>query len=505
MAQIEVQPPRFSVREISKRFGGVQALSNVSLDVERGSVHGLLGENGAGKSTLVKILTGSVRPDSGSIFVGGEEVQIATPRAARQLGIGAVHQELNLFPDLTVLSNVFAGIEVHDRLGFLQREHMVQDLRKSMDAVGWLIEPDRLVASLSLAERQMVEILKAFHLGADLILLDEPNSALTEEETQALFGLMRRFQDQHQSFLLVSHRLDEVFEMADHITILRDGRVVASAPRSELSLREAVRLMVGADQAAAIRAQSAAVHTGPPRLAASDLTTDRFSDVTFDVRPGEIVGFAGLEGAGVQALFRTVFGLRKVRSGRMELDGEPFAPRHPWGAVARGVASIPADRHNDGLFMDRTVGENIVLVILRRVMSALGFVRKRRIEETAERYATAFRVRTPSLHSRVVQLSGGNQQKVVLAKWLATSPKVLVLNDPGRGIDVGAKREVHDAIRKLAAQGMAILMWSSEADELLQLCDRILVMRKGRLIREFLPSRTSRQELLLSMSAEAEG
>ncbi len=262
--QLEVDAPRVSVRNIFKRYGGVQALSDVSLDVQRGSIHALLGENGAGKSTLVKILTGAVRADSGSVFVGGREVHITSPRMARQLGIGAVHQELNLFPDLTVLENVFAGSEPHDRLGFVQRARMVQELQRIMTAVGWSMALARPVNSLSLAERQQVEILRAFHSRADLVLLDEPNSALTDAETQALFNLMRRFQVQGQSFLLVSHRLDEVFAIADFITILRDGCRVASAPASSLSLPEAVRLMVGSAETARTRAPYPRRTGGPP-------------------------------------------------------------------------------------------------------------------------------------------------------------------------------------------------------------------------------------------------
>lgn len=502
---MEVEVPRISVRNISKRFGGVQALSDVSLDVRRGSIHALLGENGAGKTTLVKILTGALLADVGTIMVSGQEVQITSPIHARKLGIAAVHQELNLFPDLPVAENVFAGDEPHDRLGFVQRRRMVEELTREMNLVGWWMDVDRPVESLTLAERQMVEVLRAFHQRTDLILLDEPNSALTDAETQALFGMMRRFQSQGQSFLLVSHRLDEVFGIADFITILRDGHRVASVPVAELRLADAVRLMVGSAEAAHVAARSTAVVPGQaPRLAVSHLTGRAFADVSFGVRPREILGFAGLEGAGVQALFGALFGLRKRTSGTMTLDGKPYAPRNPAEAIVHGVASIPADRRTDSLLMDRSVGENIVLVVLRRIKSALGFINRRRIADAAGEFAKAFRLRAPSLDTPVVQLSGGNQQKVVLARWLAASPRVLLLNDPGRGIDVGAKREVHDAIRRLAASGMSILMWSSEADETLEVCDRVLVMRKGGLAKEVDPTTTSLHDLLLAITGESQ-
>ncbi|HYM95908.1 MAG TPA: sugar ABC transporter ATP-binding protein [Candidatus Sulfotelmatobacter sp.] len=505
MAAATETQPRVSVRGISKRFGGVQALDDVSLDVFPGSIHALLGENGAGKSTLVKILTGAVHPDGGTIMVSGREVRITSPRDAIRLGIAAVHQELNLFPDLPVVQNVFAGNELHDRMGFVRRGAMLDELKKIMNMVGWWIDLDQPVQALRLAERQMVEILRAFHLQADLILLDEPNSALTDAETQALFKMMRRFQAHGQSFLLVSHRLDEVFSIADHVTILRDGRRVASSPIAAMTLPEAVRLMVGSAQVARTAEHRALEAGAPIELDVVGATAAGFTNVSFHVRRGEIVGFAGLEGAGVQSLFATLFGLRKLLAGKLALGGKPYRPRSTAEAIARGVASIPADRRVDGLLMDRSVGENIVLVVLHRIMAFLGLVPSRRVHRTAQEYAKTFRLRAPSLDTPVVELSGGNQQKVVLAKWLAAAPRLLLLNDPGRGIDVGAKREVHDAIRRLAQSGMSILVWSSEAEETLELCDRILVMRKGALVKEVDPSSTSLHDLLLAVTGETEG
>jgi ABC-type sugar transport system ATPase subunit len=505
MAAATETQPRVSVRGISKRFGGVQALDDVSLDVFPGSIHALLGENGAGKSTLVKILTGAIRPDAGTILVSGQDVRIGSPRDAIRLGIAAVHQELNLYPDLPVVQNVFAGNELHDRLGFVRRADMAAELKKIMNTVGWWIDLEQPVQALRLAERQMVEILRAFHLQADLILLDEPNSALTDAETQALFKMMRRFQAHGQSFLLVSHRLDEVFSIADHISILRDGRRVASSAISAMTLPEAVQMMVGSAQVARAAEQRSRDAQTPVELDVIGATAAGFTDVSFQVRHGEILGFAGLEGAGVQSVFATFFGLRRLLKGTLTLGGKPYRPRSTAEAISRGVASIPADRRVGGLLMDRSVGENIVLVVLHRVMAFLGFVPRRRIHQTADQYAKAFRLRAPSLDTPVNELSGGNQQKVVLAKWLATAPRLLLLNDPGRGIDVGAKREVHDAIRQLAGSGMSMLMWSSEAEETLELCDRILVMRKGRVVKEIDPATASLNDLLLAVTGEREG
>lgn len=494
--------PTVAARNISKRYGGVRALAEVSLEIWPGTVHALLGENGAGKSTLVKILAGEVRPDAGEVRVAGRALALASPAEARRSGIAVVHQELSLFPVLTVVSNVYAGSESHGRFGWMQSRRMRDDLRRTMADIGWSIPLDRDVGSLTLAEQQMVEIMRAFHFKADLVLLDEPNSSFTDTESKALYDAVRRFRARGQAFLLVSHRIDEALAIADHVTILRDGRVVHAAPAADLTVRDAVQLMVGATGKATPPARPKAAADTPIRLKASGIRAGRLRDLSLDLGRGEIVGVAGLEGSGVQELFDALFGTRKLDGGSIELDGRVYRPRSPADGIRYGVASIPADRRTDGLMMNRAVGENIVLVILGRLSSALGIVVDGAIHEAAQRFIGRFRIRVADTDVDVATLSGGNQQKVVLAKWLALKPVMLLLNDPTRGIDVGAKAEVHEVVRELAAEGVAVLVWSSESDELLGLCDRIVVLHKGIKSAELDPAKIDRRDLVLAIVGE---
>jgi ABC-type sugar transport system ATPase subunit len=488
-----------AARNISKRYGGIRALSDVSLAIAPGTVHALLGENGAGKSTLVKILSGSVRPDQGELEVGGRRLVLDSPAAARRSGIAVVHQELSLFPDMKVVSNVYAGAEECGPLGWMHGRRMRAAVERTMAEIGWSVPLDREVGTLTLAEQQMVEILRAFHSNADLVLLDEPNSSFTEVESEALYGAVRRCRARGQAFLLVSHRLDEVLVIADVVTILRDGRVVHSAPASSLTLRDAVKLMVGAEGKAPAGAPERRRTVGPARLGVAALAVGPLRELSLELRQGEVVGVAGLEGSGIQELFDALFGIRKPSAGRMVLDGKDYRPRSPADAIRLGIASIPADRRVEGLMMRRGVGENIALVILDRLRSAFGLVAETAIHRIARHYIGRFRIRVAGPDAHVATLSGGNQQKVVLSKWLAVKPVMLLLNDPTRGIDVGAKAEVHEVIRELAAEGVAILVWSSEADELLGLCDRILVLNKGLCSAELDPAKADRRDLLLAI------
>lgn len=496
---VEGLAPQVTIRHVSKRFGGVQALDDVGFEILPGTIHALLGENGAGKSTLVKILSGAERADEGEILIRGQDVAITSPSEARRLGISVVHQELSLFPDLTVRSNVFAGRELAGPLGLARNREMEREVRRVMADIGWHINLSVPVQRLTLAERQMVEILRAVHQQADLIILDEPNSALTDRETHALFTTMERMRAAGHAFLLVSHRLDEVFATADRVTILRDGRHVATLPREHLDMRRAIVMMVGENQAIEAAEERSTAHH--PEEAVSlevrDLGDDAFQGVSFAAHRGEILGFAGLEGSGVHELLGALFGLVRVHDGEILLDGERYVPHNPREAVKQGIASIPADRKDEGLAMERSVAQNASLVVLRRIANRLGFITDGRIDRAVRPLLAGLRVRTPSISAPVTQLSGGNQQKVVLAKWLAGSPKILILNDPTRGVDVGAKSEVHSTVRRLADTGITILMWSSDAAETLELCDRILVLRDGRLVQECDPSTATLNELLL--------
>ena len=494
--------PVVAALHISKRYGGVRALADVSLEILPGTVHALLGENGAGKSTLVKILAGAVRPDEGEISVSGRALALNSPAEARRAGIAVVHQELSLFPALKVVSNVYAGNETHGPFGWMHSGEMRNDLRRTMAEIGWSISLDREVGGLSLAEQQMVEIVRAFHFRADLVLLDEPNSSFTETESKALYDSIRRFRERGQAFLLVSHRIDEALTIADHVTILRDGRVVHWAPAAAMTVRDAIQLMVGTASKESQSRRPTSDAAAPTRLRALHVCAGRLRNLSFDLHQSEIVGVAGLEGAGVQEFFDALFGARRLEGGALQLGGVDYRPRSPADAIRYGVASIPADRRVDGLMMNRAVGENIVLVTLAQLGSKLGIVRDSAIHKAAQRFISRFRIRVASTDTSVATLSGGNQQKVVLSKWLALKPAILLLNDPTRGIDVGAKAEVHDVIRELAIEGVAILVWSSEADELLGLCDRIVVLHKGVWSAELDPAKTSRRDLLLAIVGE---
>jgi ABC-type sugar transport system ATPase subunit len=494
--------PTVAALNVSKRYGGVRALDHVSLEVWPGTVHALLGENGAGKSTLVKILAGAVRPDEGEVRVGGRAVALNSPAAARRNGIAVVHQELSLFPALKVASNVYAGNEHHGPFGWMYSRRMNENLARTLAEIGWSISLDREVGGLTLAEQQMVEIVRAFHFKADLVLLDEPNSSFTDMESKALYDAVRRFRNRGQAFLLVSHRLDEALAIADHVTILLDGRVVHSAPATELTLHDAVQLMVGTAGKELPSTRPKASDGMPVRLKSSSLRAGRLRDLSFELRQGEIAGISGLDGSGVQEVFEALFGTRRLDGGSLQLDGLDYRPRSSADAIRHGVASIPADRLGDGLMMNHAVAENIVLVILGRLGSKLGMIREGAINRTAQRLIDRFRIRVASADMNVATLSGGNQQKVVLAKWLALKPVMLLLNDPTRGIDVGAKAEFHDVIRELAAEGVTVLVWSSESDELLGLCHRILVLHKGTKSAELDPAKTGRRELLLAIVGE---
>jgi ABC-type sugar transport system ATPase subunit len=493
-------PSSVAAWNISKAYGATRALSGVSVEVRPGSVHALLGENGAGKSTMVKILAGAIGPDEGEIRVRGVPIVLRSPADARRSGISVVHQELSLFPALNVASNIYAGNEPRGPVGQLRRNAMDTAVRRTMADLGWRLPLDVPVGQLSLAEQQMVEIMRAVHFHADLVLLDEPNSALTQAESAVLYDTVRRLRDRGQAFLLVSHRLDEVLAIADYVSILRDGGLVHSAPAASLTIRDCVHHMVGAADTLIARPPPRDRAPGPVRLAIEGLAAGRLEAFSLDVHQGEVVGISGLEGSGITDLFDALFGTRPILAGTMTLDGAAYAPRSPADAIARGVASIPADRRTAGLLPTRSISDNIVLVILDRLRSIGGLLRDSRLAAAARQYSERFRIKAAGLDAGIMTLSGGNQQKVVLGKWLALRPGVLLLNDPTRGIDVGAKAEVHAVVRELADEGVAVLVWSSDADELLSLCDRVIVLREGRQTAELTPATADRRDLALAVA-----
>lgn len=482
---------------VTKRFPGVVALHHVDFDLRPGEVHVLLGENGAGKSTLIKMLSGALEPDSGRIYAAGRQVRIASPHAAERLGIATIYQEFNLVPDLSVGENILLGRQPR-RFGVLNRRRMHAQARAWLDRVGLDIDPRRSAGELGIARKQLVEIAKALSLDARALVLDEPTAALTSGEARRLFAIMRELRDSDVGLVFISHHLEEIREIGDRVTVLRDGGVTgrrtAEAPRDEL-----VRLMVGRT----IEAQYPRIRpaTGDSRLRVRRLTRrDAFAEVSFDVHAGEVVGLAGLVGAGRTELARAIFGADRYDSGSVEVDGRPVPPGSVLGSLRAGLGLVPEDRKGQGLVMGRPVAENLALTTLRAASRA-GFVdrsgQRRRAREVAERLD----IRMSGIDQPAATLSGGNQQKVVIGKWLSARNTVLVLDEPTRGVDVGAKVEIYELMNELTAQGHALLVISSELPEILGMTDRMLVMAGGR-IRGELTAEEATQDAVMALAVQ---
>jgi len=477
-----IMPPALAMRGIRKAFPGVVALDGVELVVEPGEVHVLLGENGAGKSTLMKVLSGSVRRDAGEIAVFGRSVRLESPRAARDAGIAIIHQELALVPQLSAAENIFLG-RAPARLGVLDMARMVRESAALLTQLGANIGPETLVVSLSLAQQQLVEIARALSLQARILIMDEPTSALTERETARLFDTIRGLTARGTAVIYISHRLDEIFAIGDRITVLCDGRNVATQVVQAADRRELVRLMANRDVEAFL--PSSLRTRGKVLLRVEGLSHgSTLHDVSFSARAGEIVGFAGLLGAGRTEIARAVFGLEPFDRGTIFVREQPCQIRSPRDAIAAGIGFVTEDRKREGLVLMRSVRDNVALPILRR-LSTLGVVQHRTENTVAEDAVRDLRIRTPAVTQLTRNLSGGNQQKVVLARWLATGARILFLDEPTRGVDVGAKQEIYQLIHELASTGVAIILMSSDLPEVLGLSDRVLVMREGRIAGEF--------------------
>ena len=476
------------MEHISKRFPGVQALDDVTFRVARGEIHALVGENGAGKSTLMKILTGALPRDSGQIVLRGQEVEIDSPRRAQQLGISMIHQELALIPYLNIGQNLYLGREPGGWLpGLIAWPQLYAQAREQLARLNLDLNPLTLIADLPIAQQQMVEVAKALSLDADIIVMDEPTSALTERETETLFEVMRTLKAQGVTIVFISHRLEEVFGIADRVTVLRDGRLIGVTPISEVGMDDVVRMMVGRELGEMYPKQAVARQDVVLRV--QGLTRgNELRDVSLELRRGEILGIAGLVGAGRTPLARALFGIDPIEQGKVWVDGQSVRINSPRTAIRLGMGFVPEDRKEQSLFLGMAVRENITIGALDRA-STLGFLRFRALDRLAERYVQQLDIRTPSLRQRVRNLSGGNQQKVVIARWLTLRPKVLILDEPTRGIDVGAKAEIHALMNRLAGEEVGVIMISSELPEILGISDRILVMRRGQIVGEF-----SRQE-----------
>jgi rhamnose transport system ATP-binding protein len=474
--------PLIELRGITKTYGGVRALDDVSFSIARREVHALVGENGAGKSTLVKILTGAVHPDGGAVVVEGEPQRIADPQAAHRLGIVAMYQEPTVFQDLSVAENVFAGRHPRTGAHTVAWRTMKRQASEILADLGVDFGPDTPVRGLGVADRQLLEIAKALSSSARVLIMDEPTAALSPNEVEHLFATVRRLRERGVVIVFISHRLEEVTVLADTVTVLRDGKHVATRPGSGVGHDEIVRLMVGRSVDALFPKEKAEI--GPVVFRAERLRRRGvFSDVSFELRRGEIVGLAGFVGAGRTEVARALFGIDRLDSGRITIDGRPFRPRSPRAALRRGLAYLPEDRLHQGLVQPMSIAKNASMAVLPKLTPG-GLLRPRRERALAQRFAEQLRIRATSVAQIVRSLSGGNQQKVVLSKWLAAEPRILILDEPTHGVDVGTKADVHRTISGLAAEGLTILLISSELLEILGMSDRVLVMREGRLVAE---------------------
>jgi rhamnose transport system ATP-binding protein len=475
--------PILELEHATKSFGAVHALEDGDIELFGGEVHGLVGENGAGKSTLVKILAGVHRPDSGRLVIDGEEAIFENAKQSQGAGIAIIFQEPTLFPDLTVGENIFVGTQPLKRFRRIDTRRMRREASAVFDQLGVRLDPDRLARGLSIADQQLVEIAKALTSNARVIVMDEPTAALTSTEVERLFGIVEALRARGNAVLFVSHRLEEIFAVCQRVTVMRDGRHVLTKPVGELTVQSVIRAMVGRDMDALFPKVDA--ERGKVVLKVDHLTREGvFTDVSFEVRQGEIVALAGLVGAGRSEVARAVFGIDRWDAGSVEVDARRLRPGSPTAAMAAGVALVPEDRRQQGLLMDFSIERNIALASLDHVRRG-GLIPRGAERRFARDWAVKLQLKYGKLSNPVWTLSGGNQQKAVLAKWLARRPRVLIVDEPTRGIDVGTKAEVHRLLSELAAQGVAVLMISSELPEVLGMADRIVVLFEGRVMREF--------------------
>ncbi len=490
------------VVELSKSFPGVRALQDVSLTVRRGEIHALVGENGAGKSTLMRILAGIHQKDSGRILLEGRPIEPSSPAAALALGISTVHQEISLAPNLTVAENVFVHREPA-RWGFMDWSELHKRTSRLLTSLGVHLSPTARVGSLSLALRQMVEIARAVSFEPKILMLDEPTSALEEHEVEKLLRLLRELAGRGISIIYVTHKLKEVFALADTVTVLRDGQWVATTPRSATTLDEVVRRMVGRELTAFYPPKSP--QRGAELLRIEGLSlAGHFQDISFSVHAGEILGLAGLVGAGRSEIAQTIFGYRAKDAGVVRLGGVEVEIESPADAIRRGLAYLPEDRKASGLFPQMSVAANLVAANLAQYTRG-GFLSRPSLQAAVTRDVARFQIRTPSAAQRIALLSGGNQQKVLLARWLSIKPRLLMADEPTRGIDVGAKAEIHALLRRLCAEGIGVLVISSELPEILGLCDRVLVLHEGRITGELTAAEATEEAIMRLATGQTAG
>jgi ribose transport system ATP-binding protein len=482
---------------IDKSFPGVHALSNARFELRRGEVHALVGENGAGKSTLMKVLAGVYARDAGRILCKGREVDIPNPRAAQHLGISMIHQELNLMPHLTVAQNIFIGREPRRGFGFVLDEAEINDKTHELLASMHLkLDPRAKVADLTVAKQQMVEIAKALSYNAEVLIMDEPTAALTEAEIDELFRIVRQLRDKGVGVVHISHRLEELKQISDRITVMRDGHTIDTVPTAQSSIDQIISMMVGRT----IFEATPELPEQPSQEVALEVRNLKrgalIRDVSFSLRRGEILGFAGLMGAGRTEVARAIFGADSLDSGEVFVKGKRVQIRHPGDAVKHGIAYLSEDRKRYGLALGLDVEANIVLASFQRFLRAMGWINTARTRKAADQQVKALSIRTPGLGQRVRNLSGGNQQKVIIGKWLTADTAVLIFDEPTRGIDVGAKSEIYRLLNDLAHQGKAIMMISSELPEILRMSHRIVVMCEGRITGELAAAEATQEKIM---------
>ena len=485
-------------RGISKRFPGVQALTDVNFTLRGGEVHALVGENGAGKSTLMKVLSGIYQPDGGEVLFKGEEISLPTPLSAMEMGINVIHQEFFLMNHLTVAQNMFIGREPKRFGGLINDDAALnKQAGELLERLGVRIDPLARVGSLSVAAQQMVEIAKALSFNAQVLIMDEPTAALTDSEVETLFTIIENFVTPEKAVVYISHRMEEIRRIANQVTVLRDSKFVATKPAAELTIPEIIQLMVGREIQSDIRPEPR-VETEPV-LEVKGICTDLLKDVSFTLEKGEILGFAGLMGAGRTETARALIGADPKSAGSVKIHGQEVSIGHPRDAVNKGIGYLSEDRKKYGLILSQDVAANTALASIPKFTSKAGILEDEKMRVAADKWVKVLKTRTPSVRQLVRNLSGGNQQKVVLAKWLERDCDVLIFDEPTRGIDVGAKQEIYDLLDQLTDQGKSIIMISSEMEEVLRMSDRIAVMCNGR-ITGILPNSEATQENIMALA-----
>ncbi len=486
------------MENVSKNFPGVKALNNIHFNLKKGEVHALVGENGAGKSTMLKILAGAYKKDAGTIKLNGEKVEMTDPKQALDMGISVIYQEFNLIPSLSIAENIFIGRAPRKQKVFIDFPELYREAESYLNKIGMKRNPKTFVGQLSVAEQQMVEIAKSLSLSARILIMDEPTSALTESEKETLFKIIRELKEKEVSIIFISHIIEEVLEISDRITVLRDGNYVDTVKAHDTNPQGIVQMMVGRELKDFY--PKMAVKRGQVVLEVKNLTKkSKYEDISFQLHEGEVLGFAGLVGAGRAEVMRGIFGIEAPDSGEVLIRGKSVKTKSLFETIKMKMGFVPEDRREEGLILSRSVKDNINITKLTDI-NFHGFVKQKEEENIANDYCKRLNIRTPNNKQIVQNLSGGNQQKIVIAKWLAINPKILILDDPTRGIDVGAKNEIYSLINNLAKEKIGIILISSELPEILNISDRILVMREGKITGEF-SRKEATQEKIMQLAA----